>query len=332
MAAFAVIYVIEVSLITKRGDFSRLTPGSALREEFAPAIRPLILLGLCAVGSTIAITWYYAVFLPYFCAVVLFTTRFGTGLAASAGMCLAALAVVLAAGPGESGLMTLSCIASSGFVVIARFFSEQEVQRARRARAEAAMAEREEIGRNVHDILGHSLTVLTLKAEVAQRLLHRDPEAAERELAEVIELSRAALADVRSTVTRLRTPDLASQIESSRTAFNAAGIDAGITGGPEDIALGQRELVSWALREATTNILRHAAATRVRIALAPGRIVVTDNGRGMEGASPGNGLRGLRQRLEAAGGELLLASPVPSPPGYEPDGAGGPGTEMEVVL
>lgn len=253
---------------------------------------------------------------------------------ASAGMCLAVLAVILVADPGEPGLvyMTIGCITSSGFVVLSRSFSEQETQRARLDRAEAAAAEREEIGRDVHDILGHSLTVLTLKAEVAQRLLRRDPEAAERELAEVIELSRAALADVRSTVTRLRTPDLASQIESSRTAFTAAGIDAGITGGPEDIALGQRELASWALREATTNILRHAAATRVRIALAPGRVVVTDNGRGLEGAPPGNGLRGLRRRLEAAGGELRLASPAPSLPGHEPEGTGGPGTEMEVLL
>ena len=332
LAAFAVIYVIEVSLIAKRGDFARRSPQATPREELAPAIRPLVLLGVCAVGATIAITWYSAVFLPYFCAVVLFTTRLRTGLMASAGMCLAALAVILTVDTGEPGLvyMALGCITSSGFVIISRFYSEQEVQRARQARAEAAMAEREEIGRDVHDILGHSLTVLTLKAEVAQRLLRRDPEAAERELAEVIELSRAALADVRATVTRLRTPDLASQIESSRTAFAAAGIDAEIAGGPEDLPLGQRELASWALREATTNILRHAGATAVRVALSPGRIVVADNGRGLDGAPAGNGLRGLRQRVEAAGGEARLTSPAPRPvPG--PGGAG-PGTEMEVLL
>ncbi|WP_235925290.1 sensor histidine kinase [Actinomyces marmotae] len=340
LAAFAVIYVIEVSLIAKRANFARLAPASRPREEFAPAIRPLVLLGLCAVASTIAITWYSTVFLPYFCAIVLFTTRLRTGLMASAGMCLAALAalaVILAVGPGEPGLvyMTLGCITSSGFVVLSRFFAEQEAQRARQARAEAAMAEREEIGRDVHDILGHSLTVLTLKAEVAQRLLRRDPEAAERELAEVIDLSRAALADVRATATRLRTPDLASQIESSRTAFAAAGIDAEFTGRPEDLPLGQRELASWALREATTNILRHAGATAVRVALSPGRVVVADNGRGLNGAPEGNGLRGLRKRVETSGGEVRLVSPaphpIPSPGGAGPGGAG-PGTEMEVLL
>lgn len=335
VAAFAVVYVIEVSLIAKRFDFARLTPDSTLREEMAPAIRPLVLMGLCAVAATIAITWYFPVFLPYFCAVVLFTTRLRTGLVATAGMCLMSLLIVLIADVGEPGIvyMTLGCIMSSCFVVLSRFYAEQEEQRARRARAEAAMAERDEIGRDVHDILGHSLTVLTLKAEVAQRLLRRDPEAAERELTEVIELSRAALADVRATVTRLRTPDLASQIESSRTAFAAAGMEAEFAGSADDIALGQRELASWALREATTNILRHAAATRVHVTLSPGRIIVTDNGRGLEGTLPGNGLRGLRQRVESAGGDLRLTSPAPSPSSdSSAGGAAGPGTEMEVVL
>ena len=195
--------------------------------------------------------------------------------------------------------------------------------RARQNRAEATAAEREEISRDVHDLLGHSLTVLTLKAEVVQRLLHRDPDAAEKELAEVIELSRAALADVRATVTRLRTPDLASQIESSRTAFTAAQIDTEIIGDAEEVPLGLRELVSWALREATTNILRHAEATRVRVALSPGLLVVADNGRGLTGSAPGNGLRGLRQRVEAAGGELRMVSPAP--PDGGPGEQGGPG-------
>ena len=332
VAAFAVVYVIEVSLIAKRFDFARLTPDSTLREEMAPAIRPLVLMGLCAVAATIAITWYFPVFLPYFCAVVLFTTRLRTGLVATAGMCLMSLLIVLIADVGEPGIvyMTLGCIMSSCFVVLSRFYAEQEEQRARRARAEAAMAERDEIGRDVHDILGHSLTVLTLKAEVAQRLLRRDPEAAERELTEVIELSRAALADVRATVTRLRTPDLASQIESSRTAFTAAQIDTEIIGDAEEVPLGLRELVSWALREATTNILRHAEATRVQVALSPGLLVVADNGRGLTGSAPGNGLRGLRQRVEAAGGELRMVSPAP--PDGGPGEQGGPGTRMEVLL
>lgn len=332
MAAFAVLYVIEVSVISKREDFTRLSPQSTLREELAPAIRPLVLLGTCAAAATIAIGWYFPVFLPYFCAILLFTTTLRTGLTCCALICMSSLLVVLVGGAGavEFLYMTIGCVTSSGFVVLSRFSAEQELVRARQNRAEATAAEREEISRDVHDLLGHSLTVLTLKAEVVQRLLHRDPDAAEKELAEVIELSRAALADVRATVTRLRTPDLASQIESSRTAFTAAQIDTEIIGDAEEVPLGLRELVSWALREATTNILRHAEATRVRVALSPGLLVVADNGRGLTGSAPGNGLRGLRQRVEAAGGELRMVSPAP--PDGGPGEQGGPGTRMEVLL
>ncbi|CAM2741147.1 sensor histidine kinase [Actinomyces slackii] len=332
MTAFGVIYVIEISLIAKRVDFTRVPTQSTLRQEMTPALRPLVLLAICAGTAIIAITWYFPLFLPYFCAVLLFTMRLRTGLMACACLCVTSLLIALPATALDPQFLyfTLGCLLSSGFVVISRFYAEQEEQRAHRAREQAAMAEREEISRDVHDLLGHSLTVLTLKAEVAQRLLRQDPQAAERELAEVIELSRAALADVRATVTRLRTPDLASQVESSRTAFAAAQIDAEISGAAGDVPLGQRELISWALREATTNILRHAAATRVRVAIAAGRLHVVDNGRGLAGAPAGNGLRGLRRRVEAAGGRLRVVSPAPSGPGM--GGQEGPGTEMEVVL
>ena len=156
--------------------------------------------------------------------------------------------------------------------------------------------------------------------------MRRSPEAAERELAEIVELSRAALADVRATVTRLRVPDLAGQMEASRTAFAAADIAAAFTGRAGDVPLPQRELLAWALREATTNVLRHAGAAHVDVELAPGRVRVQDDGAGLAGHRPGNGLIGLRERVETAGGTLVLTSPAPG------GTAARPGTVLEVNL
>lgn len=224
----------------------------------------------------------------------------------SVNMLITALVAVL-------GLLTVKTI-ESGIVIY-----EQNRRR-------AALEQRERMARDVHDLLGHSLTVLTLKAEVAHRLVRRSPEAAERELAEIVELSRAALADVRATVTRLRVPDLAGQMEASRTAFAAADIAAAFTGRAGDVPLPQRELLAWALREATTNVLRHAGAARVNVELAPGRVRVQDDGAGIAGHRPGNGLTGLRERVEAAGGTLVLTSPAPG------GNAARPGTVLEVIL
>lgn len=326
--AFSAIYVWQVSRIR---DFTQLTPSTPLSRELAPLMRPAAVMTLCAGLSLVAIGWWFAFYLPYYCAIILFATRLRTGLILSAALVSASLLIVLlGTDDGPIHYLTIGCAFSSGAVALSRLGAGLENQRSRQNRAAAVAAEREEISREVHDILGHSLTLLTLKAEVAQRLLSRDPQAAERELAEVIELSRAALADVRSTVTRLHAPDLASQVESSRTAFAAAEIEAVFTGDADRVPLGQRELISWALRETTTNILRHAGAARVEVEVAPGGLRVVDNGCGMDGAALGNGLRGLRQRIEAAGGELRLTSPAPRPPSGP--GRSGPGTEVEVIL
>ncbi|WP_243896328.1 sensor histidine kinase [Actinomyces bowdenii] len=325
---FSAIYVWQVSRIR---DFTQLTPSTPLSQELAPLVRPLAAMTLCAGISLVAIHWWFAFYLPYYCAIILFTTRLRTGLILSAALISAILLIVLLGTDSRPvHHLAMGCAFSTGTVVLSRLGAGLENQRSRQNRAAAVAAEREEISREVHDILGHSLTLLTLKAEVAQRLISRDPQAAERELAEVIELSRAALADVRSTVTRLHAPDLASQVESSRTAFAAADIEAVFTGDVDRVPLGQRELISWALRETTTNILRHAGASCVEVEVAPGRLRVVDNGCGMDGAALGNGLRGLRQRIEAAGGELRLTSPAPRPPSGQARSSRG--AEVEVIL
>ena len=305
-----------------------LPEGAGALDQLRPAAGRLALLAGVAAASAPGLNgWYTFSYLPYFCAIILFTTTLRTGLIISGCLILLTDLGILLLAP-EAGITwaAMGFSLSSVIVMISRFGAGASARREAEGRELAAAAEREEIGRDVHDLLGHSLTVLTLKAEVAHRLVRRDPEAAEHELAEIVELSRSALADVRATVTRLRVPDLAGQLEASRTAFAAADIAAVFSGQASDVPLPQRELLAWALREGTTNVLRHAGATHVRIGLAPGRVRVQDDGAGVAGHRPGNGLTGLRERVEAVGGALVLTSPAPG------GTTARPGTVLEVVL
>ena len=325
LLSFACVYAWAVSTMTIWLD---LPEGVGVLDQLRPAAGRLALLAGIAAASAPGLNgWYTSSYLPYFCAIVLFATTLRTGLIISGCLILLTDLGILLLAP-EAGVTwaAMGFSLSSIIVMLSRFGADASARREAEGRELAAAAEREEIGRDVHDLLGHSLTVLTLKAEVAHRLVRRDPEAAEHELAEIVELSRSALADVRATVTRLRAPDLAGQVEASRTAFAAADVAAVFSGRAADVPLPQRELLAWALREATTNVLRHAGAARVSVALAPGRVRVQDDGAGVAGHRPGNGLTGLRERVEAIGGALVLTSPAPG------GTAAHPGTVLEVTL
>lgn len=325
LLGFTCVYTWAVSTMPLWLD---LPEGAGVLDQLRPAAGRLALLAGVAAASAPGLNgWYTFSYLPYFCAIILFTTTLRTGLIISGCLILLTDLGILLLAP-EAGITwaAMGFSLSSVIVMISRFGAGASARREAEGRELAAAAEREEIGRDVHDLLGHSLTVLTLKAEVAHRLVRRDPEAAEHELAEIVELSRSALADVRATVTRLRVPDLAGQLEASRTAFAAADIAAVFSGQASDVPLPQRELLAWALREATTNVLRHTGAAHVDVELAPGRVRVQDDGAGLAGHRPGNGLIGLRERVEAAGGTLVLTSPAPG------GTAARPGTVLEVIL
>ena len=286
-----------------------------------------------------ALGWWTTYFFPFFCSLVLFSTTLRRGIPTV----ITAVALLTAASLAwnthpESRWMVLGAALSGLTIIIARIAVELQERRTSAERELALISQREAVGRDVHDILGHSLTVLTLKAEVARRLIERDPAAASRELDEVITLARGALADVRSTVTRLRSPDLANQVEATRTALSAAQIDVEMIGSAQGIPERQRVLLAWALREATTNVVRHARATNVTVHLAPGMLRVSDDGVGLAGDKPGNGLEGLRSRIEQEGGSLTMTSPITrrtdSSSAVERDSADVPsgGTRLEVRL
>ncbi|WP_378738853.1 sensor histidine kinase [Nocardia brasiliensis] len=188
---------------------------------------------------------------------------------------------------------------------------ERLAELARRQRAELdIVAERNRVARDVHDILGHSLTVITVKTELAQRLVDVDLQRAKTELADIERLAREALAGVRDTVGGLREVSLRGELANARTALSAADIAADLPADERLPDTPHSELFGWVLREAITNVIRHSAARHCTVTVTASSIEVVDDGRGLgASAASGSGLAGLRARVTAAGGTLTLAVP-----------------------
>jgi len=183
--------------------------------------------------------------------------------------------------------------------------SHEEVRRL------AATAERERIGRDLHDLLGHTLSLIALKSELAGKLLARDPVAARREIADVERITRDALAQVRSAVSGMRAAGLFGEIASARLLLECAGVRFSYSGFDRELPAAQEACLALALREAVTNIQRHARATSAMAELIADdgsiQLRVHDDGRGGI-AEHGNGLIGMRERVEALGGSLWVES------------------------
>lgn len=166
----------------------------------------------------------------------------------------------------------------------------------------AVISERERVARDVHDVLGHTLTVVAVKAELAERLITDDPERSRAEIAEIRSLVRGALGDVRATVGGLLSNDLPNQLEALRITLNGAGIDVDIEGEADgQVPQGMHGPLGWLLREAGTNVMRHAQATHCRIRFAPGSLVIEDDGVGLGTSTAGNGVCGMSERMAQAG-------------------------------
>jgi two-component system, NarL family, sensor histidine kinase DesK len=205
-----------------------------------------------------------------------------------------------------------------GFAFITLIRSNAALRMAREEVASLATEqERLRIARDMHDLLGHSLTTVTVKAELARRLMRRDLERAEAELADVERLSRQALADVRAAVAGYREVSLAVEVATAREVLTAAGIEADLPRAVDDVPGELRELFGWVVREGVTNAVRHSRARTVRISVAPRSIEVLDDGPGPGEAGParsgGAGLSGLAERAARAGGSLVVG---PVPGGY----------------
>ena len=171
------------------------------------------------------------------------------------------------------------------------------------------VSERERIAHDVHDVLGHSLTVITLKADLARKLLHADPDRADAELEAIAQLSRSSLAEVRSTVTRLRIPDFSGEIQASERALQTASVTAKLPDAERALsAVGvNSSLFSWVLREAVTNIVRHSQAGFCEVRVSNTGLEILDNGVGVPAEyAAGSGIKGMKSRVESAGGTLVV--------------------------
>ena len=170
----------------------------------------------------------------------------------------------------------------------------------------AVQEERNRFARDLHDILGHSLTVITVKAELAGRLIEANPDRAAAEVADVESLARAALADVRAAVAGYRELSLAGELVSARAALQAAEIKADLPTTIDEVPEDNRELFAWVVREGVTNVVRHSGAKRCRIRITASQIEVLDDGKGPTpgGGASGHGLVGLRERADEAGASV----------------------------
>jgi two-component system sensor histidine kinase DesK len=195
------------------------------------------------------------------------------------------------------------------------FFAERNRmnRRLRKANEEieqlAKVAERERIARDLHDVLGHTLSVITLKSELAGKLIDRDPERAGKEIREVEQISRQALTDVRDAIRGYRSQGLVAELAQAKSTLETAGLtvqcDAATT---VKLPAVQESVLSLAVREAVTNVVRHARARTCRMRLEQEngscRLEIQDDGLGSSNGE-GNGLRGMRERVEMLGGTLL---------------------------
>lgn len=179
--------------------------------------------------------------------------------------------------------------------------TQEEVERL------AKTAERERIARDLHDVLGHTLSVITLKSELAGKLVERDPERAGREIREVERISREALREVRTAIAGYRSEGLPAEIARARLALEAAGVKLEHFAQPVEPGPARETVLALALKEAVTNVIRHSGARTCRISLREEdgevRLEVRDDGRG--GAAPfGIGLSSMRERVEGLGGRM----------------------------
>jgi two-component system, NarL family, sensor histidine kinase DesK len=209
--------------------------------------------------------------------------------------------------------------ALSGLVVAVIYRFMEAVAELRRTREELARsavdAERLRFARDMHDLLGHTLSVMVVKAQVARRLASRDPAQAAQQATDIEEVGRAALSEVRQAVAGYRGRGLARELEAARAALADAGVTAELRQDGPPVPAGADTLLGWVVREGVTNVIRHSGGRQWQIEVhsRDGRVTVTirdDGGGTLAGTqspgapSGGHGLGGLRERLAADGGTL----------------------------
>ncbi|NEK86652.1 sensor histidine kinase [Blastococcus saxobsidens] len=322
---FQVFPVVDL-LSTPRPDWVRVVAAVALvvftaayltvfARAFAPgcspAYRQLAVVALLGVGLAVWLGTPFAGLMIYLSAAVAVTLPERWVWPAVAGATAVCAGVAFADdAPGDVFFLPLLCLLTAFALRGTRYLIgvNSELTAAREELARSAVAEeRMRFARDLHDLLGHSLSLIALKSELAGRLADRDPQRARQEMADVEAAARRALAEVRDAVSGYRQVSLAQSLAEARSALSAAGISLKVPAPGEQLPGPVDAVLGWVVREATTNVLRHSDARSVTVSFSAGEtgveLSVSDDGRGGD-APAGAGLSGLAERVAAVGGRL----------------------------
>jgi two-component system sensor histidine kinase DesK len=305
--AFAVLYVVHFALV-RAGGFEQVGPGATRASRAAGLLRYaglvlLVVVATLALGQPATATWVFLAVTGMWTFPLWPSFALALGYAALYEV----LAYTLPSWHRDNGLsisILLSMLAVTGVMMAVR--RSRDLSEARRENARLAVQEeRNRVARDLHDILGHSLTVIRVKAELAARMVDIDPARARAEVEEVEALAREALADVRGAVEGFREISLSGELARAREALGSAGIEARLPRHVDTVDPALRELYAWTVREGVTNVIRHSGARVCTVDIDARGLRLADDGRvgmpGPAGRADGHGLQGLAERARSAG-------------------------------
>jgi two-component system sensor histidine kinase DesK len=298
-------------------------PAAETRPRQAPWLAALAIAVLAAAAVVSTIEYGGAWFNVWLILAIVSGHLVGAGLISTAAGMWGVFAVTAVAGfvvgtgsPMEeqawSVVLTVVLSGVSSIVLVRLLGTIEQLGATRRALADqAVLAERDRFSRDLHDLLGHSLSLVVVKAEVVRRLVGSDPAAAAEHARDIETIGRRALAEVREAVTGIRRTTMAAELARATTALNDAGIDAEVAAAPTLLPEPVDEAFAWVVREGATNAIRHSGARRCTVSVEVGddraRLAIIDDGPGgTSRLTEGNGLAGLRSRLAEVDGELLV--------------------------
>jgi len=307
LAAAGLTAFIGLYLATIVAGFARQSADPSRRDQ-------LLLAGTTAVGAGLMVA--YAGSDPGWWAITIYLTAAGAALyRPPKGVFWVAGVVVFLVVLGFFKHRSGTDIAESAFSLLLAGAVVMLVRQAlhlirelRRTRGELARSaveqERLRFARDLHDLLGHSLSLIVVKAELTQRLAQRDPDAARQEAAEIEAVGRQALAEVRQTVSGYRSLRFDDELRRAKDALADAGIEAIVRTGGEPLPSTLDNAFAWVVREGTTNVIRHSGARSCVIARTGTRLEIRDDGKGAANRPHGHGLRGLAERMASVGGHV----------------------------
>jgi two-component system sensor histidine kinase DesK len=306
VAALVAFVLVYLSLLPPAPPILRRGPRAIVAGLGVLVLLETTVLMLGAPNSFWALTFYVVA-----AAAILLPTRYALAVLGASVLFVSADQLLRGASASTSFAYLLSLVAIGVMMVAfgSKARANRQLEAARHELARLAVTEeRLRIARDLHDLLGHSLSIVALKAELADRLVTADPERARAELDDVQRVTRQALSDVRSAVQGYRQLALGEAVGSARAALAAAGIDCRVETTERDLPAEVESVLAWAVREGTTNVVRHSNARTCAISLrADGdrvELAIEDDGDAAGAEGDGSGLAGLAERAARLAGTL----------------------------